>query len=1601
MNKQRFPLYVLLLVSCFAFGQAPTGLSGTGYRTTVHLKWDGYTAFQPVGYNIYRSTVSNNFGAPARRIGAYSDYTDYGLSASTTYYYKVSAFDGAGNESALSNQITVSTNNNNYQKISSLDIIVPIFMGGLGPNEPQEVRQGLEFARQFYFRNSFGKLNLKFHFWDIPGDPLLNSEGVADFGTMDTDFRNRGILDNQYDAIFLISNKTLCWCSNGYILGQTAPSMAHYGWFDPTDHYTKGDAWLFTHEFGHSLDFMIAGGSGYGDWMLVNHPFDAFPLPSGIDKFDCGPGFDNMAEILRIYPYHLNYAEPWGGYFEALDTDGDGLANSDERLPYDEADFGSNPNLADADADGLNDLKEFHAGNFSGSNPLVADTDGDGLLDGADPYPISDFTTSCQKTTGTVTINGTMNPAEGWKHMATGPRHTKIPGAALSTFTTWDDNYLYFAFQSNKELKYYLSMDGSGEDGLFSSDKRFTGGSYGAGYNDDTWGDSYYETAVFVIRSDAAQVIFKNAALAGSQVSTTNSGGVYTTEVRIPLSLGPGFGYTYTPASAPIVSTTDFVQGDIIGIELHAILLSDGVGNNFDDWGGVPFLFLNEPFHFYDMTLTGGGPATYCASTSNFPWEDWIAKVKVGTIVNVSGKSKYSDFTSLSTNLNTGSTPIELTTGFSYFTWDEYWRVWIDLNHDGDFADAGETVFEGIKAKPANGTATSTLTGNLNIPATAMTGATRMRVSMKRGAYATPCETLPFGEVEDYTVNLGGGPINLANLAIPYYEAMPGPGGGCIVQPGGNFNYFEALMLNTGTGNAGPFEVKVLLSKDDQPSTGDLVWKTYNYSGLAPNGTVSFSFLNEPLPAAATLGRYNLLVFADAQLAVPETNELDNVKVVPITVGAPDFTVSAVNGVPATLPLGGNLNFSATVRNLAGFPITELPGELALDVYLSTDAQFSLTDNLVGWAGVPFSNFSNGPLYLNGIATANFSFPLPPDVVQGSYFLFVKIGVNQPGGCVELSTDNNVSSAIPLQITGGTPGTYCASTSNFPWEDWIAKVKLGTINNASGKSAYSDFTSISTSLTSGSTPIELTTGFSYFTFDEYWRAWVDLNHDGDFADAGETVFEGIKTKPANGTATATLMGNISIPASAMTGDTRMRVSMKRGAYATPCETLPFGEVEDYAVSIGSGGGSCAISVQVSNISCNGNYAIATLLVTAQNAGGQGWVAVVGTPGGPVYVTGLYGEPKTASFYKGTDNAAYVNVFDPNISSCITNVVLNCPAIGQYCESKSNFPWEDWISKVKLNSLDNTSGKSTYSDFTALSTNLQKGQSYTVTLTTGYSYFTWDEYWRVWIDFNHDGVFSTPDEVVQQRVLSAPAAGTSNASVSGSINIPTSALSGSTRMRVSMKRGSYASACETLPFGEVEDYTVNIVNSLTGDDLDNRAAKISFEAVPEKTWVSLYGVYHFAEPVVQIEMEKSVDGQVYELLESAEGKAKADNAQVVQVRDERPNDGFNFYRMLILLENGDEVYSPVRVVSYNRPLDYTVFPNPASTEVFVQLAEVPKTELELRINDAYGRVVWSHKTDPDAQFPYRIDVTNLRDGSYYLLVVQPERRAVGKRFVVVK
>ena len=148
------------------------------------------------------------------------------------------------------------------------------------------------------------------------------------------------------------------------------------------------------------------------------------------------------------------------------------------------------------------------------------------------------------------------------------------------------------------------------------------------------------------------------------------------------------------------------------------------------------------------VTTTAVAP-TYCTSTGGTS-KEYINRVQIGTINNLSGNNYgYGNFTAQSTSLSIGATAtITVTPGWNGAAGFEAYNVWIDFNKNGSF-DANELVFTKSKTK-----ATS-VSGSFTIPSTALTGATRMRVSMKNSVLPTACETFTTGEVEDYTINIG------------------------------------------------------------------------------------------------------------------------------------------------------------------------------------------------------------------------------------------------------------------------------------------------------------------------------------------------------------------------------------------------------------------------------------------------------------------------------------------------------------------------------------------------------------------------------------------------------------------------------------------------------------------------------------------------------------------------------------------------------------------------------------------------------------------------------------------------------------------------------
>jgi hypothetical protein len=341
------------------------------------------------------------------------------------------------------------------------------------------------------------------------------------------------------------------------------------------------------------------------------------------------------------------------------------------------------------------------------------------------------------------------------------------------------------------------------------------------------------------------------------------------------------------------------------------------------------------------------------------------------------------------------------------------------------------------------------------------------------------------------------------------------------------------------------------------------------------------------------------------------------------------------------------------------------------------------------------------------------------------------------------SSQNQVFLLVTDNTGNAGSANYCTAVSASPWNEWISAVRIGTIENSSGKSTYSDFTQFVTSGQEDEIPYAVAVNYNWETYDEYLRIWVDLNQDETFDNATDLVVSTKINHPANGLLVAHATGMFTLPGYKKLGNARIRVIVQRESWPDPCGVVPFGEVEDYTM--------------------NFNDAI------------------------PFH----------------------------------------------YCPSAASFPWHEWIAGVQLANETHPSDASAYSDFTSgTPVQLTQGQKLSLSLTAGYSWETFDENWSVWIDFNQNGVFEAPEELVFQQQMPRPANGTAFGVLDGIIKVPVSAIPGVTRMRVSMQRGQFADPCSIFVYGEVEDYSVNIniAGPLATDDHSD-AALLSLKLYP--------------------------------------------------------------------------------------------------------------------------------------------------------------------------
>lgn len=450
--------------------------------------------------------------------------------------------------------------------------------------------------------------------------------------------------------------------------------------------------------------------------------------------------------------------------------------------------------------------------------------------------------------------------------------------------------------------------------------------------------------------------------------------------------------------------------------------------------------------------------------------------------------------------------------------------------------------------------------------------------------------------------------------------------------------------------------------------------------------------------------------------------------------------------------------------------------------------------------------------------------------------------------CAELQFSGPTGTKIP-DITapdGSRIIRYCSSLSNgSSFRDNIGAMSFGSFSNGDTDPAffnsravnhYTDHTQLTPAIfhKGSSYPFFLrktTAGASHDL--DHLTVFIDYNADGRFDPSTEQAYS--QSMPA---ATATASGNISIPATASTGTTRVRVILRYfgSTNENPCIVYNWGETEDFTINIQEPV-SCSIPLQGGKTKINHDSLCANtpfnLYLDQASKGSdlsyqwessndeQTWSPIAGA------TTPFYTRQQSATtFYRakitcGTTTATSYRV------KAITRLV-NC-----YCSSRSTAASGGRINigRVIFGSMSNgnpnplppaSNGQAdkNYTDFTSIvaAQEYRQQSSYPISVSVIYnsgSNFTGSI--NVFIDYDQNGLLDPATE----RVFSGTASNTASThTASGNIIIPSAAKLGNTLMRAIFTRNgnNMVSPCGTYGEGETEDYVIRILPPLYVKDM---------------------------------------------------------------------------------------------------------------------------------------------------------------------------------------
>lgn len=369
-------------------------------------------------------------------------------------------------------------------------------------------------------------------------------------------------------------------------------------------------------------------------------------------------------------------------------------------------------------------------------------------------------------------------------------------------------------------------------------------------------------------------------------------------------------------------------------------------------------------------------------------------------------------------------------------------------------------------------------------------------------------------------------------------------------------------------------------------------------------------------------------------------------------------------------------------------------------------------------------------------------------------------------------------------------------------------------NRAGGSGNNSDDTKVTVNATAG--PFVITSQGTATTYPGGSSQNVTWNVAGTTANGVNAANVDILWSTNSGTTWTTLLAGT--PNDGSQAVTIPNVTTTTGRIMVKGSNHIFFDVNNANISVNAGSGSTdTVAPTAPTLSASGTTS------TSTNLSWSGATDVVGVTGYDVYqgtslvgatasttytVTGL--TPSTTYSFTVKAKDAAGNISTASNTASVTTLAGTSVT---YCTATATNTADERIGNVTFGSINNTStGTAGYENFTSVSTNVTRGTANTISITPVWTSTKYNEAYAVYIDYNKDGDFADSGELAWTKT------GSQTTPVTGSITIPSTASLGSTRMRVMMQYNSVpSSSCGSYTYGQVEDYTLNILSSGRGND----------------------------------------------------------------------------------------------------------------------------------------------------------------------------------------